>query len=191
MRRFAPIVAAVAMAAIQVACSGSGSEPLAPPNVSSADRSHAGEVRHIQIQDECDPRTFNAALGAGTCERPGGGVKFESFIAQLTRNKVAPGWHFAPLNLNIKLGQSFVATNMGGETHTFTEVEEYGGGIVPLLNQLSGQTNVAPECAALAPTDFLPRGASSAPDTPDEVEVEKYQCCIHPWMRMTVTIHGA
>jgi len=190
MRRFTPIVAAVAVAAIQAACSGTGSEPLAPPNTASADRQHGVELRHVQIHDECDPRTFNAALGAGTCERRGGGVKFESFIAQLTRNQVVPQWHFTPPNLNIRLGQAFSATNMGGETHTFTEVEEYGGGVVPLLNQLSGQTHIAPECAALAPTDFLPRGASSPPDTPDEAGVEKYQCCIHPWMRMTVTIHA-
>lgn len=191
MRRFSPVVAAAAIAVIQAACSGSGSEPLAPSAAPAAERSHDGELRHIQIKDECDPRTFNAALGAGTCEGRHGGVKFESFIAQLTKNKVAQPWRFTPLNLDITLGQSFTATNVGGETHTFTEVKEYGGGVVPLLNQLSGNPDVAPECAALAPTDFLPRGASSPPDTPDEVEVEKYQCCIHPWMRMTVTVHGA
>src|SRR5690349_23061445 len=110
MRRFTPIAAAVAIAAIQAACSGTGSEPLAPPSTLSADRQHGVELRHIQIHDECDPRTFNAALGAGTCERRGGGVKFESFIAQLTRNQVVPQWHFTPPNLNIKLGQAFSAT---------------------------------------------------------------------------------
>ena len=189
MRRFTPTVAAIAIAAIQAACAGSGSEPLAPPSTSSASRAQS-EVRRIEIHDACDPTTFDAAIGAGTCTRQGG-MKFSSFIEQLTKNKVAAAWRFAPVNLNIRLGQAFSATNIGGETHTFTEVEEYGGGIVPLLNQLSGNTTVAPECAALAPTDFLPMGASSAPDTPEEVGVEKYQCCIHPWMRMTVTINRA
>ncbi|HEX7981753.1 MAG TPA: hypothetical protein VF461_24310 [Gemmatimonadaceae bacterium] len=98
-------------------------------------------------------------------------------------------WRFSPLNLDIKLGDSFSATNVGGETHTFTEVEHFGGGIVPLLNHLSGNFHIAPECAALTAHDFIPHGGSSPPDTPDEVGVENYQCCIHPWMRMTVTIH--
>jgi len=68
--------------------------------------------------------------------------------------------------------------------------EEFGGGIVPLLNQLSGNTTVAPECLALEPDDFIPPGGS---DSDDEVEVgtEKYQCCIHPWMRVTVTGRGS
>jgi plastocyanin len=191
MRRFTPVVAAAAIAAIQAACSGSGSEPLAPPNVPSAEHEHLPpEVKRVEIHDECEPHSFNEALGRGTCERRGT-VKFAQFIEQLTKTKVAPAWRFSPLNLDIKLGQSFSAFNVGGETHTFTEVEEYGGGIVPLLNQLSGNPDVAPECAALAPTDFVPKGGSTPPDTPEEAGVEKYQCCIHPWMRMTVTIHGA
>jgi len=189
MRRFTPVVAVITIAAIQAACAGSGSEPLAPPSASSDTRGQS-EVRRIEIHDACDPKTFNATLGAGTCERSGG-VKFSSFIEQLTKHQVAPAWRFSPVNLNIRLGQAFSATNLGGETHTFTEVEEYGGGVVPLLNQLSGNPNIAPECAALAPSDFIPKGGSSPPDTPEEAGVEKYQCCIHPWMRMTVTIHGA
>ena len=189
MRRFTPVVAAATIAAIQVACSGTtGTEPLAPPSTLSAEHEHLSETKRIEIHDECEPHSFNAALGRGTCERRGT-VIFNSFIEQLTKTKVANAWRFSPLNLEIKLGQSFSAFNVGGETHTFTEVEEFGGGIVPLLNQLSGNDHVAPECAALAPTDFLPKGASSPPDTPEEAGVEKYQCCIHPWMRMTVSIH--
>jgi len=194
MRRFTPIVAAAAVAAIQVACSGgTGSEPLAPPSSSSAEHEHAHpavEVQRIEIHDECDPHTFNHALGEGTCKRQGS-VTFDHFIQTLTFHQFVPTWHFKPGNLDIHLGQSFSATNLGGETHTFTEVDEFGGGVVPLLNHLSGNEHVAPECAALQPTDFLAMGASSPPDKPDEAGVEKYQCCIHPWMRMTVSIHGA
>ena len=36
MRRFTPVVAAAAIAAIQVACSGSGSEPVATPTAPNA-----------------------------------------------------------------------------------------------------------------------------------------------------------
>jgi plastocyanin len=97
-------------------------------------------------------------------------------------------WSFSPPNLNIKLGQSFVAINQGGETHTFTEVEEFGGGQIPLLNDLSGNPIEAPECVE---AEDIPAGAQSDPDTPDEVGVEKYQCCKHPWMRATVTVRGS
>jgi hypothetical protein len=87
----------------------------------------------------------------------------------------------------MRVGQLLVATNRGGETHTFTEVEEFGGGIVPQLNQLTGLTDVAPECTQLAGKDFLAPGASSS-EKEEEAGVEKYQCCIHPWMRAQVRI---
>ena len=87
----------------------------------------------------------------------------------------------------MSVGQMLMATNKGGETHTFTEVDEFGGGIVDQLNQLSGLTTVAPECSALTPRDFLAPGASSR-EVEEEAGVEKYQCCIHPWMRAQVRI---
>ncbi|MBW8768408.1 MAG: hypothetical protein JF589_01485 [Gemmatimonadetes bacterium] len=187
MRRFTPIIAAAAIAAIQVACSGTGSEPLAPPTGPAA--SLTGDARRIEIRDQCDPATFNAALGAGTCTRQGS-VTFARFIDRLTRTRTINDWKFAPNAIDIQLGQSFGAVNRGGEVHTFTEVEEFGGGVVPLLNHLSGNEHVAPECAALKPEDFLAPGGTFH-DTPDAAGTEKYQCCIHPWMRATVTIHGA
>ena len=187
MRRFTPIIAAIAAAAIQAACSGTGSEPLAPPG--SPDDILSGDARRIEIRDQCDPHTFNAALGDGTCIRQGT-ITFNRFIEQVTANHFAPDWKFSPNAIDIHLGQSFGAVNRGGEVHTFTEVEEFGGGIVPLLNHLSGNEHVAPECQALQPENFLKPG-DRFHDTPDEVGTEKYQCCIHPWMRATVNIHSA
>jgi plastocyanin len=136
--------------------------------------------------DACDPETFNAALGAGTCTRSGG-VRFASFIEQLEKHHSIGAWHFAPPEVTMRVGQTLVATNHGGETHTFTEVEEFGGGIVPLLNQLTGVTNVAPECSQLSGPDFLAPGASFS-EKEEDAGVEKYQCCIHPWMRAEVRI---
>jgi len=194
MRRFTPLVAMAAIAAIQVACSDSGAGSLTPPTGPAASRGSAATAdlgpRRIEILDACDPTSFNAAIGAGTCSRPGG-MNFDQFIAEVTRKGSVGAWRFAPANnVTGKVGQVLLAMNRGGEVHTFTEVEEFGGGIVPLLNQLSGNTTVAPECLALEPDDFIPPGGS---DSDDSVEsgTEKYQCCIHPWMRVTVTGRGS
>jgi hypothetical protein len=36
-------------------------------------------------------------------------------------------------------------------------------------------------------SDFLPPGGRSS-ETENEAGVEKYQCCIHPWMRAEVRV---
>jgi hypothetical protein len=142
----------------------------------------SGEVI-VNMQDACDPDTFNAAIAPGTCVR-NGGITFANFIEQLTHFGSIGAWHFAPPNSNLLVGQSFLAVNHGGEVHTFTEVEEFGGGIVPTLNNLAHTPNVAPECLALDPDDFVAPGASYHSDVEEEGGDEKYQCCIHPWMRL-------
>jgi len=114
-------------------------------------------------------------------------VRFASFIEQLGKHHSIGAWHFAPPEVSMRVGQMLVATNRGGEAHTFTEVEEFGGGIIPLLNQLTGLTSVAPECRQLAGGDFLAPGASFS-EKEEDAGVEKYQCCIHPWMRAEVRI---
>jgi plastocyanin len=140
-----------------------------------------GENRLISMMDACDPVTF-ASLG---CLRTGGGVALEHFLAKLGKKGLVGAWHFAPGMVHARVGQTLLAVNKGGEVHTFTEVEEFGGGIVPLLNDLSGNPVPAPECLAQG-VDFVPPGGTDE----DEVEAagtEHYQCCIHPWMRTTVT----
>jgi plastocyanin len=140
----------------------------------------------VNMMDACDPETFNAALGAGTCLRAGG-VTFEHFIAQLRRFGFIGAWHFAPPKVNARVGQRFLVTNHGGEVHTFTEVEEFGGGIVAMLNDLAHVPKVAPECTTLDPDDFVAPGATYREDIEEE-GVEHYQCCIHPWMRLEARV---
>jgi plastocyanin len=159
---------------------GSALAPMTPVTVGG----HAQSA--ITMLDACDPETFNAALGPGTCVRKGG-VLFADFIDLLRRHQSVGAWHFTPPQASMDVGDVLLAVNRGGETHTFTEVEEYGGGIVPMLNQLSGLTTVAPECTQLKPADFIPAGGSSS-QTEGEQGVEKYQCCIHPWMRAEVRV---
>jgi plastocyanin len=159
---------------------------LEQPGVSHARaRSAAGGTeRRVNMTDACDPTSFNAVLGPGTCTR-NGGVRFTQFIELLRKHQTVGAWHFAPPRLRVKVGQTLLAVNRGGEVHTFTEVDEFGGGIVPDLNALSGNPTPAPECLTLEPDDFVPPGGTYT----DEVEVEgveRYMCCIHPWMRTTV-----
>jgi plastocyanin len=145
-----------------------------------------GLERPITIQDACDPTTFNAVIGPGTCLRPGG-TTFDQFIAQLERNQRAGAWDFMPGTTTAKLGQTFVAINRGGEVHTFTEVQAFGGGIVPVLNQLSGNPNVAPECKTLEPDDFVAPGGTYR-ETLHASGTVKFMCCIHPWMRLEARV---
>ena len=148
----------------------------------------AGSERQVNMMDACDPETFNAALGAGMCVR-NGGVRFEDFLEQLSKHQTVGAWHFTPPGVHVKVGQILLAVNQGGEVHTFTEVEEFGGGIVPDLNTLSGNPTPAPECLALEPADFVPSGGTYSDEVEEEGD-ELYQCCIHPWMRTTIHARG-
>jgi plastocyanin len=160
-------------AAALVACSDSTS-PKATANVS--------------VEDQCDPASFNAALGAGTCTRQGI-VTFSQFNAELNSTHQVAAWRFVPNSLTIRIGQSVAAMNNGGEVHTFTEVAQFGGGIVAALNSASGNTVEAPECKTLTAADMIMPGATFTTDPETEAGTELYQCCIHPWMRAVVTSH--
>ena len=140
----------------------------------------------VNMHDACDPDTFNAVIGPGTCVR-NGGVTFDLFVAQLTAHQSVGAWHFAPGVANASVGETFLASNTGGEVHTFTEVAQFGGGIVPFLNQLAGTPNVAPECKALEPDDFVAPGTTYQ-EAVNHSGTLKFQCCIHPWMRLEATV---
>ena len=142
---------------------------------------------HVAMVDQCDAASFDAALGAGTC-KTNGSVTFSQFNAELTAQHSVASWRFDPTAFTAQVGQSIVVTNSGGEVHTFTEVEDYGGGIVPSLNTASNNPTEAPECAALAQEDFIQAGATTTEEPETSLGTEKYQCCIHPWMRATVTV---
>jgi len=168
--------------------------PSAPPDL------------NIQIHDQCDAPTFNGAVGPGTCVG-NGQVTFIKFLDEVTQFHAAPQWHFAPLQRQMTVGQTFVVNNAGGEAHTFTEVDQFGGGIVPLLNTLSNANGIAPECsdgtvdpnnpngflrlAAPAIASTVLPGGTPFRDTEGANDVGHpvlYQCCIHPWMHEVITV---
>ncbi|HEX6576262.1 MAG TPA: hypothetical protein VF042_14945 [Gemmatimonadaceae bacterium] len=185
MFKLMPIcAAALGLAAAGCSDTQSPTDNLRP----SAARGTAGRaVANLNLMDACDPETFSVVPGG--CAR-NGGITLEQFNAQLARLGVAPAWQISPPDVYLHEGDAFMATNIGGEMHTFTEVEEFGGGIVPALNAASGNTEVAPECTTLGQSDFLAPGQSTDAEETDEVEDEHYQCCIHPWMRTTIHVRG-
>ena len=141
----------------------------------------------VEMRDDCDSVSFNAGIGAGTCTKAGGTTLTE-FNNELNATQKVAAWTFVPSELTVTLGGRVTALNRGGEQHTFTEVANFGGGIVPALNAAAGTPTVAPECASLASNALVPPGATFTSDVATEVGVEHYQCCIHPWMRANVTV---
>jgi plastocyanin len=100
----------------------------------------------------------------------------------------APAWRFAPGQLGLAPGGTLLATNRGGEDHTFTEVAAFGGGCVAVLNGILGLSPV-PECSVPGLFD------STLVEEGRTLEVNglapgahRFECLIHPWMRTTVTV---
>ena len=160
----------------------------APGAVSFSREGDHVHTQPVSLRDDCDPATFDAALNdPNGCVRQGGhGLAFNQFVAELTRNQFVGAWRIDPDKVDAAPGTILVATNRGGETHTFTRVAAFGGGIVPFLNTLAGTPNVAPECNP-GTLDFLSPGGSSQTTVASD-GTELYQCCIHPWMRVTVDV---
>jgi len=157
-------------------------------------------AERIRILDDCNPASFNAALGPGACVGDGD-TTVEELFAELAATQAAADWKFKPSMLKIQEGRPVILDNRGGETHTFTMVDHFGGGFVPELNGISGNPTPASECAATLPDGTL------VPQPPSPVNVfvsagtkeafttaglmpgtYMFECCIHPWMRVVLTV---
>jgi plastocyanin len=141
--------------------------------------------------DECDPTTFNAAIGPGFCKNValGASTKFSDLFAKAANGTPDPNWDFEPDAIGVTKGTTLSIVDQGGEPHTFTEVAKFGGGFITPLN---GGEEMAPECAggfsnlAVAKTRILQ--GSQLQITGLSKGEHHFQCCIHPWMRTTVTV---
>lgn len=179
-----------------------GALALAAPS----DASRGGQK--VEMQDDCQPTSFNLVLGDGACIGDGE-TSFARFIAEVGRTQRAKEWKFDPSMLTVRAGRPVILENEGGETHTFTMVKAFGGGFVPALNGLSGNAVLAEECVSRAADGSLipqPDG-TLLPKPPSAVNVfvaadkegafksaglkpgkYMFQCCIHPWMRIVLTV---
>ena len=157
----------------------------------------------IALMDNCDAASFPPGLCVQVTHRSDVGIaEFLSVLySPLYKNIVGhPSWRFEPSYLDIREGQTLRIDNKGADSHTFTEVANFGGGFVPGLNGAAdpsfppnlpppGTTPLvpAPECVspAIFSTILAPgQGSAIKPGK----GTRKYQCCIHPWMRAVVGI---
>jgi hypothetical protein len=142
----------------------------------------AGDAVKVFVMDRCEPESFDAAVEPGTCVRHGG-VTFDKFLARLNpKDGGHNAWRFSRGDLVVRPGQHISAINSGGEFHTFTEVANFGTGIVPELN------------AALPPgtPPAVPVGPFNGIDAGETIELRPlptgthlFECLIHPWMQTT------
>ena len=147
--------------------------------------------KKIRLLDDCEPISFNAVLGPGTCIG-NGHTTFQEFIEELEETQDVHKWRNQPSNMQINIGRPTLIENRGGEAHTFTPVAAFGGGFIPDLNALSGNPVPAPECLNFGAIDFIPAGATEEGPTAGSdlpVGTHLFQCCIHPWMRTIIEVH--
>ncbi len=150
----------------------------------------AGGDKEVAIRDDCDPRdptwapTGGCALEEGDVTR----AEFNAFLVSPLAKAVTghSAWRFDPAYLKVKPDETVRVTNEGGRLHTFTEVANFGGGRIPPLN--FGLTH-APECVlppAVDPNDVPPGAGVEVNGL--SVGNHRFQCCIHPWMRMVIKV---
>ena len=141
--------------------------------------------------DECDPATFNAALGPAFCHNValGASTTLKDLFDKAIAGTPDPNWDFEPDVVSIKKGTPIIVVDQGGEPHTFTEVAHFGGGFIEDLN---GGEAMAPECSggfknlAVAKTRILQ--GSQLQVTGLSKGEHLFECCIHPWMRVKVEV---
>ncbi len=156
---------------------------LAMPLVASANPSE------VYMNDACSP-SFNVVVGPGTCTSPGG-MPFGMFVQRLAQNKFVGAWRFSAPQVHLNAGDSLTVENRGGETHSVTEVTQFGGGgIVGVINQIMFGTPTPPIFFDPAgPLNFVGSGdKTTIPSSTLTTGTHLFQCVIHPWMEETVIV---
>ena len=143
----------------------------------------------IYASDACSP-SFNVALNDPTICNRNGGTPFDVFIQQLVQNGFAGAWRFSAPHVNVREGDSLTVENRGGETHTFSEVSQFGGGgIVDEINEILFGTT-APPTFFIGPLNFVAADEETTiPASTLTPGTHLFICAIHPWMEETVVVN--
>ena len=150
-----------------------------------APASNSGMEQRVRVMDDCDPATFNAAIGPGTCTGDGD-VTFDRFVAALADGG-HDHWAFKPGDTHIDAGGHLALVNRGGEVHTFTEVAAFGPGCIDFLNDALGLSGPpAMDCATAFQQPLFPGAAMDVNGL--GVGTHRFECAIHPWMHTTVEV---
>lgn len=158
---------------------------LAPDRV-VAERDEDDKVR---MQDDCDPSDlgWNATGGCSLHKGTVTEAEFAAFSVNTTGSPLVasvighPAWRMDPGYVLLPFGEELKVVNTGGRNHTFTEVAQFGGGVVGVLN--TGLA-FAPQCAGL---QIIPAGGR-VDISGLSAGLHKFQCCLHPWMRTVVSV---
>src|SRR5258708_19405030 len=120
------------------------SSPTVPRRVNFSGKTadaeeHSPTLAQVVALDECDPTTFNAALGPDFCKNValdalGYATTLTDLFAKAANGTPDPGWDFEPDTVTMKEGATLSVVDLGGEPHTFTEGAQFGGGFIPPLN---------------------------------------------------------
>jgi plastocyanin len=154
----------------------------------------ASDTQKVLLEDDCDPLTFNTAGQAlfqqNLCEEDfDGSVTFGEFLDALVLDGGHDAWKFNPNHATISQGESLKAINTGGESHSFTEVEDFGGGIIPQINQMLGGLEPVPEAQdpnIFGPTIIAPGDSLTVTDL--NVGTHRFMCVLHPWQRSVIKV---
>jgi hypothetical protein len=170
---------------------------VAPSAGADSGSGGGGDTQRIRMEDDCEPVSFNRAIGPGTCVGDGD-TTFEDFVAQLGENgfeanESADDWEFKPGDVHIDDGDRLRVVNRGGEFHSFSEVPEFGAGCVPGVNELVGlgfdaEPVVNCEDPRFGPTFVEPGGTLVVPRRQLSRGTHLFECLIHPWMQTTVEV---
>jgi plastocyanin len=172
---------------ILIPLSCAGALLLGVTGTATANRGNDAET--VRMLDDCDPATFNAALGEGTCVGDGD-TTIDEFFAELA-NGGDDHWRNNPRRTEVGAGERVHIVNRGGEFHTFTKVASFAdGGCVPQIDDVLGVPTRDPAFCGAAfsdPATAVPPGGqgdvAASALTPG---ANYFQCMIHPWMRTTV-----
>ena len=154
---------------------------------SASDRSNDPNVAML---DDCNPTDPGWSPTGGCGLKPKDGDVTMGEFGALLFSQLGPGilighpsWRNEPSHLVVTSRKTVRVRNRGGRGHTFTKVAEFGGGYVSPLN---GALTQAQECTPQQ-TQLVPPGGDSEV-TGLAPGLNRFQCCIHPWMRATIRV---